>query len=163
MLVMWKRLVLATVFSVYSFNLSVSWGTTSASATGKIQLVEATLAVVNKEPILFSDLRLYQLLFQISDAKKALEKLIDIYLVSQYAKERGVKIPPQKIQEIIRDFARSMGLSEEQFYQSLEEENLGGSVFANFIEKYNLYLATINYFVVQPLLKNKEELNYLIA
>jgi len=163
MLVMWKRLVLATVFSVYSFNLSVSWGTTSASATGKIQLEEATLAVVNKEPILFSDLRLYQLLFQISDAKKALEKLIDIYLVSQYAKERGVKIPPQKIQEIIRDFARSMGLSEEQFYQSLEEENLGGSVFANFIEKYNLYLATINYFVVQPLLKNKEELNYLIA
>ena len=160
---MWKRLVWATVFSVYSFNLSVSWGTTSASATGKIQLVEATLAVVNKEPILFSDLRLYQLLFQISDAKKALEKLIDIYLVSQYAKERGVKIPPQKIQEIIRDFARSMGLSEEQFYQSLEEENLGGSVFANFIEKYNLYLATINYFVVQPLLKNKEELNYLIA
>ena len=100
MLVMWKRLVLATVFSVYSFNLSVSWGTTSASATGKIQLVEATLAVVNKEPILFSDLRLYQLLFQISDAKKALEKLIDIYLVSQYAKERGVKSLPKKFRKL---------------------------------------------------------------
>jgi parvulin-like peptidyl-prolyl isomerase len=126
-------------------------------------LTEETVAVVNGEPILLSDVRLYQLLFGVKDFKTALERLIDIYLVSQYAKERGLSIPPQKVEEIISQFAQSQGLTVEELYKRLQKLHLGGSVFTNFIERYNLYVGAIKLFVLNPLYRNKEELSLLVA
>ena len=126
-------------------------------------LTEETVAVVNKEPILLSDVKLYQLLFGVKDFKTALERVIEMYLVSQYAKERGLSIPPQKIEEIVSNFAKSQGLTVEELYTRLQKLSLGGSVFNNFIERYNLYVGAINIFVLKPLYENKEELSLLIA
>jgi len=130
---------------------------------GEWILTEETVAVVNGEPILLSDVRLYQLLFGVKDFKTALDRLIDIYLVSQYAKERGLSIPPQKVEEIISQFAQSQGITVEELYRRLQKLHLGGSVFTNFIERYNLYVGAINLFVLKPLYENKEELSLLVA
>jgi len=127
------------------------------------QLVDETVAVVNGEPILFSDIKLYMLLFRINNPKEALERLINIYLVAQYAKSRGLQIPPSKVQEIITNFAKSQGKSVEELYKNLQQLGLGGAVFSNFVRKYNLYVAAIQFFVLKPLYSNQTELENLIA
>ena len=96
---------------------------------GEWILTEETVAVVNGEPILLSDVRLYRLLFGVKDFKTALDRLIDIYLVSQYAKERGLSIPPQKVEEIISQFAQSQGLTVEELYRRLQKLHLAVRYF----------------------------------
>ncbi len=128
-----------------------------------IKLVDATVAAVNGEPILLSDVKLYRLLFPHTSPKEALQRLIDIYTVAQYAQARGISIPPQKINEIVENFASSQGMTVDQLYKELEKAGLGGSVFTNFLEKYNLYIAAIQLFVLKPLHENKEKLELLIA
>ncbi len=127
------------------------------------RLVDATVAVVNGEPILASDVKLYMLLFGEGDYKKALQKLIDIYLVARYAEARGLEIPPQKLQEMVENFARGQGITVEKLYTELQKLGLGGRVFQNLLKKYNLYTAAIQLFVLKPLLENKGELELLIA
>ena len=147
-----------------SLIIALPLGTFAQNTPKKVWvLTEETVAVVNKEPILLSDVKLYQLLFGVKDFKTALERVIDIYLVSQYAKERGLSIPPQKIGEIVSNFAKSQGLTVEELYIRLQKLSLGGSAFNNFIERYNLYVGAINIFVLKPLYENKEELSLLIA
>ena len=127
------------------------------------QLVDETVAVVNGEPILLSDVKLYMLLFGERDFTKALNKLINIYLVAQYTESKGLQIPPQEVNRIVENFAKSQGITVAKLYGELQRVGLGGSVFNNFIEKYNLYVNGIRLFVLKPLLSNKGELELLIA
>jgi len=136
--------------------------TNSTIQEGNLKLVDGTFAVVNGEPILLSDIKLYQLLFGIKDFKKALNQLIDIYVVAQYAQSKGIEIPPQKLEQILENFARSQHISVEKLYQELNKVGLGGSVFKNFLEKYNLYVTAIQIFVLKPLHENKDMLNLLL-
>jgi len=138
-------------FGVFNFQPTYAW-----------KLVDETVAVVNGEPILLSDIKLYALLFGEKDPKKALEKLINIYLVAQYAESRGLELPPKKVQEIVENFAKSQGISLAKFYEELQKYGLGGAVFNNFVEKYNLYVGAIQLFVIKPLKENKE-LDLLVA
>ncbi len=127
------------------------------------QLVDETVAVVNGEPILLSDVKLYMLLFGEGNFTKALNKLINIYLVAQYAESKGLQIPPQEVNRIVENFAKSQGITVAKLYEELQRVGLGGAVFNNFIEKYNLYVNGIRLFVLKPLLSNKGELELLIA
>jgi tRNA nucleotidyltransferase/poly(A) polymerase len=148
-----------------SANLYASNSTNNTNAspqTGNIKLVDGIIAVVNGEPILLSDVRLYQLLFGIKDFHKALDQLIDIYVVAQYAKSKGIEIPPQKLERILEHFAKTQHISVEKLYEELNKMGLGGSVFKNFLEKYNLYVAAIQIFVLKPLHENKDMLNLLL-
>jgi len=127
------------------------------------RLVDETVAIVNGEPILASDVKLYMLLFGIKDPKKALKELENIYLVSQYAESRGLTVGPKEAYRMVLNFAKSQGISIEQLYQELQQVGLGGSVFQNFLVKYNLYKAAIELFVLKPLFEDKETLEFLIA
>ena len=154
-------LILSAV--IFSVSLSTAGSLENPPQRGNWQLIDQTVAVVNGEPILLSDIRLYQLLFAERDFKRALDKLINIYLVAQYAQSQGLQIPPQKVNQIIEHFARSQGITVEQLYRELEKLGLGGAVFTNFIEKYNLYIGAIELFVLKPLRENKGQLELLIA
>jgi len=145
------------------FLLTITTFAVNAAQKNDWELVDETVAVVNGEPILLSDIKLYELLFGIKDFKEALQKLIDIYVVAQYAESKGLEIPSQKVSEIVENFAKSQGLSVEKLYTELQRLGLGGAVFENFIKKYNLYVAAIQLFVLKPLHQNKEELEILIA
>jgi Txe/YoeB family toxin of Txe-Axe toxin-antitoxin module len=140
---------------VFGFSLT-PLGVFNLPVTHSWELVDETVAVVNGEPILMSDIKLYALLFGEKDPKKALDKLINIYLVAQYAESRGLEIPPKKVQEIVENFAKSQGISIAKFYEELQKYGLGGAVFNNFIKKYNLYVGAIQFFVIKPLKENKE-------
>lgn len=133
------------------------------TANTRWELVDETVADVNGEPVLLSDVKLYELLFGENDFKRALNKVIDIYLAAQYAQEKGVEIPPQRVSKIVEKFAKSQGISVARLYAELQKFGLGGAVFQNFIEKYNLYVAAIQLFVLKPLHENKEQLELLVA
>ncbi len=153
--------------AIVAFSLVGGFQGLSLAAEGQNaaywQLADETVAVVNGEPILFTDVKLYMLLFGERSFKKALDKLIDIYVVAQYAESKGLTIPQAKINEIVKTFAQKQGMTVEQLYKLLENEGLGGTVFQNFLYKYNLYAASLNFFVLKPLHKNKAELESLIA
>ncbi len=127
------------------------------------RLADETVAVVNADPILYTDVKLYQLLFDNPSFKDALDKVITIDVVAQYALQKGLTIPPEKVNEIIQNFAKKQGLTVTELYQMLEKQGLGGAVFQNFIYKYNLYVGAVQLFVIQPLMQNKGELETLIA
>lgn len=127
------------------------------------KLVDETVAIVNGEPILASDVKLYMLLFGIEDPQKALKRLEEIYLVAQYAEDKGIKVTPKQANEMVLNFAKSQGITVEQLYEELQKYGLGGAVFQNLLVKYNLYTAAIQLFVLKPLMENKEELELLIA
>jgi len=134
-----------------------------AETPAGFELVEETVAVVNGEPILLSDVRLYQLLFGEKDFRKAVERLVEVYLVAQYAAERGLEIPPQKVWEMVENFAAAQGTTVERLYADLQRLGLGGAVFQNFLVKYNLYLGALQLFVIKPLTENEQELELLLA
>ena len=157
------RYLLLLLAFIGSIGISTAGTLENTPQSGKWQLTDQTVAVVNGEPILLSDIRLYQLLFGERDFKRALDKLINIYLVAQYAQSQGLQIPPQKVSKIVEHFARSQGITVEQLYRELEKMGLGGAVFNNFIEKYNLYIGAIELFVLKPLRENKGQLELLIA
>ena len=133
------------------------------SSEGNYQLVDETVAIVNGEPILASDIKLYMVLFGVNDPKEALKKLEEIYLVAQYAQQKGLTVTPKQASEMVLNFAKRQGISLEQLYRELSNLGLGSSVFQNFLIKYNLYVAAIELFVVKPLMEDKERLELLIA
>ncbi len=156
-----KLFLLLSVFLITAFPLI--GGEKKTQTQSGWQLVDETVAVVNGEPILLSDIKLYMLLFGEKDFNKALNRLINIYLVAQYGESRGIQIPPQKVQQIVQHFAQSQGKTVAQLYEELQRVGLGGAIFSNFVKKYNLYVATIQLFVLRPLYQNKAELETLIA
>ena len=156
-----KLFLLLSVFLITALPLMGGEGKTQTQSGW--QLVDETVAVVNGEPILLSDIKLYMLLFGERDFTKALNKLINIYLVAQYTESKGLQIPPQEVNRIVENFAKSQGITVAKLYEELQRVGLGGTVFNNFIEKYNLYVNGIRLFVLKPLLSNKGELELLIA
>jgi len=153
-------LLLATLGGlVFTFPLQGA----ETKSSSKYKLVDETVAIVNGEPILASDVKIYMLLFGINDPQKALKDLENIYLVVQYAESRGLTVNLKQAQQMVLNFAKSQGISLEQLYKELQKVGLGGSVFQNFLVKYNLYKASIELFVLKPLLEDKETLDFLIA
>ncbi len=126
-------------------------------------LSDETVAAVNGYPILYTDVRLYQLLFNENSFENALQRVIDIYAVSQYAISKGMSIPSKKLQEVIEHFAKTQGLSVDELYKLLEQNGISAEAFKNFIYRYNLYVGAIQFFVIKPLLSDRERLKQLIG
>jgi hypothetical protein len=157
-----KKTLGMLLFTLLFIVLSAGY---DAQGSGKRywQLSDETVASVNGYPILYTDVKLYQLLFNGSSFKTALQGVIDIYVVSQYATSKGISIPYKKLQEAIEHFAKTQGLSVDQLYKLLEQNGISAEAFKNFIYRYNLYVGAIQFFVIKPLLSDRERLKQLIG
>lgn len=98
-------------------------------------LVNRVVASVNGEPILESDLKIAMVYFGTKDAKLALKRLIDIYLIYQYLSENHMATPESFLDQTIKDLASQNNLTVEQLYEELKKQGISPKEFRDFLRK----------------------------
>ena len=98
-------------------------------------LVNRVVASVNGEPILESDLKIAMVYFGTKDAKLALKRLIDIYLIYQYLSEHHMATPESFLDQTIKDLASQNNLTVEQLYEELRKQGISPKEFRDFLRK----------------------------
>jgi peptidyl-prolyl cis-trans isomerase SurA len=98
-------------------------------------LVNRVVASVNGEPILQSDLKIAMVYFGTKDAKLALKRLIDIYLIYQYLNENHMATPESFLEQTIKDMASQNNLTVEQLYEELKKQGISPKEFRDFLRK----------------------------
>ncbi|AEF18808.1 MULTISPECIES: SurA domain containing protein [unclassified Hydrogenobaculum] len=98
-------------------------------------LVNRVVASVNGEPILESDLKIAMVYFGTKDAKLALKRLIDIYLIYQYLSENHMATPESFLDQTIKDLASQNNLTIEQLYEELKKQGISPKEFRDFLRK----------------------------
>lgn len=98
-------------------------------------LVNRVVASVNGEPILQSDLKIAMVYFGTKDAKLALKRLIDIYLIYQYLSENHMATPESFLEQTIKDMASQNNLTVEQLYEELKKQGISPKEFRDFLRK----------------------------
>jgi len=98
-------------------------------------LVNRVVASVNGEPILQSDLKIAMVYFGTKDAKLALKRLIDIYLIYQYLSENHMATPESFLEQTIKDMASQNNITVEQLYEELKKQGISPKEFRDFLRK----------------------------
>ncbi|GAB6078200.1 SurA domain protein [Hydrogenobaculum acidophilum] len=98
-------------------------------------LVNRVVASVNGEPILESDLKIAMVYFGTKDAKLALKRLIDIYLIYQYLSANHMATPESFLDQTIKDMASQNHLTVEQLYEELRKQGISPKEFRSFLRK----------------------------
>ncbi len=98
-------------------------------------LVNRVVASVNGEPILESDLKIAMVYFGTKDAKLALKRLVDIYLIYQYLSENHMATPESFLDQTIKDMASQNHLTVEQLYEELRKQGISPKEFRDFLRK----------------------------
>ena len=95
----------------------------SISANAKI--VDYIVAVVNGEPILYSELIRYAKENRIPDLRAARDSLIEKKILLTKAKEEGLTVSDREVEEALRDFMKRNGFkTEEELKRALKAEGL---------------------------------------
>lgn len=132
-----KRLFYKTLFPILIV--------VSLSESGEV-LVDRVIASVNGEPILESELRVASLYYGISDRKKLIDKLVDLYLVYTFLKGRGAEVPESYIDQAVESMAKMNGKTVEEFYKELYSMGVTPKALKDFLEKemfFNMGLQTM--------------------
>jgi len=98
-------------------------------------LVNRVVASVNGEPILESDLKIAMIYFGTKDAKEALNKLIDIYLIYQYLSANHMATPESFLDQTIKDLAKQNNMTVEELYEQLRKQDISSKEFRDFLSK----------------------------
>jgi len=89
------------------------------------KVVDYVAAVVNGEPILYSEVVKFAKENGIPDLRVARDKLIEKKILLTTAKEKGITVSDQEVERAIGDFVKRSGFkSREEFLKALEKEGL---------------------------------------
>jgi parvulin-like peptidyl-prolyl isomerase len=95
------------------------------SAPAPAKVVDYIAAVVNGEPILYSEVVKFAKESGIPDLRVARDKLIEKKILITTAKEKGITVSEQEVEEALNDFIKRSGFkSREDFIKALKEEGL---------------------------------------
>lgn len=109
----WRRVV------VFLLLLFIPFLSTEA------KVVDYIVAVVNDEPVLYSDLKNYAKENGITDLEVALKSLIEKKILLTEAKNEGIKVSDEEVEDALKDLKKSNGFeSDEEFIKALKKEGL---------------------------------------
>jgi len=95
----------------------------SITSFGKV--VDYVAAVVNGQPILYSDVVRFAKENHLNNLKVALDKLIEKEILLTEAKEEGITVSDKEVEAALKDLAKKSGFpSVEAFKKALEEEGI---------------------------------------
>ncbi len=98
------------------------------------QLLDRVVANVNGEPVLESELKVAKMFYNLNDRKKLIDILVNKHIVFQFLREKGLNIPPEYIETVIKDIAKSNNKTVEELYIELRKEGLTPHDLENFIK-----------------------------
>jgi len=106
--------VILSIFLLFALSLPVN-----------AKIVDYIVAVVNGEPILYSELLKYAKENHISDLRAARDSLIEKKILLTEAKEEGLTVSEEEVDEALKDLMRRGGFkSKEDLEKALEKEGL---------------------------------------
>lgn len=110
--------------------------------------VDTVVAIIDDEPILLSELRCFILLKQLSseeppdtsweEAKKALEELIEIRLLSHEAEQRGIRKDTQTTSTLLVGLDMLLNERPEGLYAAMEMNNLTSDTLGTFAAHFSM-------------------------
>ncbi|NPA32191.1 MAG: peptidylprolyl isomerase [Aquificae bacterium] len=114
---------------------------------GYAYLLDRVVASVNGEPILESDLKMAEIYYGISDREELLKRLIEVNLLYQYMRARGVDIPDTRVDLVLRELARANGRDIEELARELEAHGLTLNDFKEFLKKHLIATSALREFL----------------
>ena len=122
------------------------------------KLVDKVIASVNGEPILLSDLKMAEIYYGIHDKNELLKKLIEVNLFYQYLVQRGIDIPDEKVDELVRNIARANGISVEELAKELNKQELTLKDFKELLKKDLIATAGLREYLLRNIKVSEVEL-----
>ncbi len=96
-----------------------------ATLSSQAKVVDYIAAVVNGEPILYSDIVSYARENGIPDLRVARDRLIEKEILVTQAKSEGIKVSDSEVERALKDFMKRNGIeSEKELSQLLQKEGL---------------------------------------
>lgn len=151
---LWVSAVLSALMmatSAYAQQSSPSAAASQSAAASRPELADYIVAIVQHEPLTYSQVKANMLFIQqqyegremppqdyLYDA--ALQQLITQSALAQYAKERGMRIEPEVIQQAITTIARNNGMSLSQLQRKLEDNGIPFSTMRRSVEQQLLIM-----------------------
>ncbi len=86
------------------------------------ELIDRVIANVNGEPVLESELRLARDFFGIKDEKELYEVLIEKHLIAEFIKGKGMTIPEDYLERVVKDLAEGNNKTVSELYDELYRE-----------------------------------------
>ena len=122
------------------------------------KLVDKVVASVNGEPILLSDLKMAEIYYGIHDKDKLLKRLIEVNLIYQYLVQRGINIPDERVDELVRNIARANGMSLEELVKELGKYGLTLKDFKELLKKDLIATAGLREYLLRNIKVSEVEL-----
>lgn len=107
-------------------------------------LLDKVVASVNGEPILMTDVIIGMSFYRSDDEKEVLQRLVDVWLLSQYVESKGAYVNDDYIDSILLDIANTNNKGLDEFIQDLHAQNISAQDLRNFLRKLILSTQALN-------------------
>jgi len=138
-----KILVFITVFIFFS-------------SIAKAEVIDKIVATVNDRPITTYDLKELAPFYHAKDEKELLNDVIDDYAIEDIAKQDGIVLTDQDINEFIENVAKNNKLTKDELEEKIKEQGLNLEYYREFA-KFNAYRLKVMQKIFAPTIQIDEQ------